>query len=161
MYHLLTAYFYRKRGYTGVEAKADKHYENAMSLYSEAKELDKHSYKNTKAEIKSEFKVYVSSIRMKIAKRIREEIDKSTPKITIDKDLILPMASVCATLFLISGYAYSHLLLDEFNIEVTDFYGVGDYISSSLNKLSLAAVATLFSMFFYLVGMYDLSLIHI
>ena len=96
-------------------------------------------YKDTKKEIKRVWSVIA---------------DRSAWKISIDFSSLGKIAVVILPFFFIAGYFYNKFLLDAFDIDVSSFFSVEDYITSSLEKTESALRSALFAIFAAYMGYY-------
>lgn len=154
-YYLLEAYKYRYFNQLnfGFEYR-DNAIEKAKKLNDEAVPLDDRSYTELKKSIRLGFKKNKKIIRQLSKQRIEKEKDKNTKKISIKAQMLIFAVSLGSTLFLISGFVYYYFLLGNFHVHVSDFFGISDYISSSIEVILPSFISTIVMLFFMLFG-YD------
>ena len=127
----------------GREELAKYYMEQAKKLDPNAAPLTDKSllkiYKDTKKEIKQ--------VRSVIANR-------GAWKISIDFSALGKIAVFIPSLFFISGYFYNKILLGYFDIDVSNFFSVEDYITSNIEKTESALLYALLCIFVAYIGFY-------
>jgi len=77
-------------------------------------------------------------------KRYRRPIgDRAAVKLTLSPNHIGLTLSLLSCVFLTSGYAYESIYLGAFNINVSNYFSLGDYLASSISTIRYAALSTL------------------
>ena len=153
-YHRVTHFYYSygSSSYFSNEIKDSK--EKSTKYSPKFKELDAKSISELDKSIKKDTKLSVKENRAIIKEIIDKDVDTATPKLELDASKINFVVSLSASLFLVTGYFYNKYYLGYFGIEVSDFYTIGDYLASSLDKISIAIFSALLAVGFYLAGMY-------
>ena len=67
------------------------------------------------------------------------------------------LLAVASSLFLISGYFYNQFLLGSFGVDVSYYFTVSDYISSSISKIGFSFSAAAIGAVSYFLGVHSLS----
>lgn len=96
-----------------------------------AKKLDEASRPLTITKLiamRHDMKKYVNRIKMRI-------IDRKSTKVDINVPQALGLFTFMATLFLPAGYIYHYFLLGDLGISISDYFTMGDYLSSSIKAV--------------------------
>ncbi len=94
----------------------------------------------------------------KESKKIRSVIaDRGALKISFNAHLINTIVISIAPLFLIAGYLYNRILLGAFDIDISNFFSIEDYITASIDKIELTILATVHSLIGISLGIRTLS----
>ena len=94
----------------------------------------------------------------KETKRLRNIIaDKEAVKLTINPTFISTAVVLASSLFLISGYLYDRYYLGAFGIDVSKYFVLADYLSSSIEALRYAAVAAISGLVWMFLGIHHTS----
>jgi len=124
------------------DKKKKEEYFNVLREYdSEAKPLEKNDFiklnrkiiKNN-STIKSEYKLHI-----KQAKEI-EKIQQTEP-LDLSFNDIKAFLGIASILFLISGFFFNWIYLGRFEIKISYYFSIQDYISSSLDELAKLIIA--------------------
>ncbi len=127
--------------------------ELAKYYMEQAKELDPNAAPLTDKSLE---KIYKDT--KKEIKRVRSVItDRDAPKISIDFSSLGKIAALILPLFFITGYVYNRILLGHFDIDVSNFFSVEDYITSSIEKTESALLSALFGIIAAYMGYYHSS----
>ena len=76
-------------------------------------------------------------------------------KLDLSFNGVLPAIAVAGALLSVSGYLYNYLLLNEFGVSSQLYFGVGDYLASSLDAVSQVFMAAVLSLLSALLGSHD------
>jgi hypothetical protein len=89
---------------------------------------------------------------------LKEEIsDREAIKIALSLKDIGALVSIVSAFFLITGYLYNNFLLGHFEIEVSRYFSLSDYLASSIEGVRYSASATIIGLVFYFAGMHSAS----
>jgi hypothetical protein len=90
--------------------------------------------------------------------QLRELIsDREAFKLSLSFGDATSLISVMSSFFLISGYLYNHFLLGQFGIEVSKYFGLSDYLASSIDGISYSAYSAGLGLLSYFLGMHSAS----
>ncbi|MDD2895202.1 MAG: hypothetical protein PHG81_04205 [Aliarcobacter sp.] len=130
--YLLLSYLSENIGY---EKGIEKYLEEAKIRDSTVVRLNKKSFnilekdiKKTKKELKKEKQLLIEE---KIEKKKKEEIKP----IKISTEGINFLLKICSLFFIVGGFLYTYFLLSYFNINVSLYYSISDYIAGSIDVL--------------------------
>lgn len=153
-YYALTAFYYSCGGSCLFLSEIEENNSKALSLDAACKPLTIACVNNLDKEVSVGLKR--NEQRNKVVRKdvIGRAVDKITPKVEINSGNISFVISISVSLFVVTGYFYNKFYLGYFGIEVSDFYTLGDYLSSSLDKISLAIYPAIIAVGAYLAGMY-------
>jgi hypothetical protein len=158
-YHRITAFFF-SCGITtpALEEKAQAHLARAAE-FTGSKEsvepLTTSSFSILSKNSKIDYKHAKSEYQYLMKEIISDTLTKEMPKITISAANVGFIVSFGASLFLITGYLYNRFLFQAFGMDTSMFFALGDYITTSLDKIYIAAISAGVGMTAYLVGMYN------
>jgi hypothetical protein len=94
----------------------------------------------------------------KTINQLRELIsDREAFKISLSFGDATSLVSVISSFFLISGYLYNYFLLGQFGIEVSKYFGLSDYLASSIDGISYSAYSAGLGLLSYFLGMHSAS----
>lgn len=99
--------------------------------FKKAKAIDKTAKRLTDDEAA---KIYVELRQLEKSRRIYKEIAEA-PKIDIKLEYAKLFIMLATILFLSTGVFYNHLFLGYFNIELSKFFSLDDYIATSIDKI--------------------------
>lgn len=90
--------------------------------------------------------------------QLRELIsDREAFKIPLSMGDATSLISVISSFFLISGYLYNHFLLGQFGIEVSKYFGLSDYLASSVDGIRYSASSAALGLLSFFLGMHSAS----
>ncbi len=92
----------------------------------------------------------IAELRYSISEREAVKVDLSIPGMTF-------LLAVASSLFLISGYLYNQFLLGSFGVDVSYYFTVSDYISSSISKIGFSFSAAAIGVASYFFGVHSSS----
>jgi predicted P-loop ATPase/GTPase len=153
-YHRATHFYYSYGSSDYFSNEIDCSKKKAIKYNPEFEEFDKKSISELDKTIRKDTKFSIKENRAIIKKIIEKDVDEATPKLELDARIIIFVISLSTNLFLVTGYFYNKHYLGHFGIEVSDFYTIGDYLASSLDKISIAIFSALVAAGSYLAGMY-------
>ena len=78
-------------------------------------------------------------------------------KVNLSMINVAPIISGVSSIFLISGYLYNFFLLKHFSVEVSKYFSLGDYLSSSIDAIGYSASGALASLIMYFIGYHSAS----
>jgi hypothetical protein len=94
----------------------------------------------------------------KSVNQLRELIsDREAIKISLSFGDATSLITVISSFFLVSGYLYNHFLLGQFGIEVSKYFGLSDYLASSIDGISYSAYSAGLGLLSYFLGMHSAS----
>lgn len=83
--------------------------------------------------------------------------DREAMKISIDPSIVLPLIGVFSFLFVITGYLFNFFYLGSFGVDVTRYFDLTDYVSSSIEHIWIIFFGVLLSTLFVFLGMHHAS----
>jgi hypothetical protein len=83
--------------------------------------------------------------------------DREALKVSLSLTEAGSSLSVISSFFLVSGYLYNHFLLGQFGIEVEKYFGLTDYLASSLEGIRYSASGAGLGLLSYFVGKHRTS----
>ncbi len=122
--------------------------ERVDRLLSEARKLDSDSQLLDKKTLRSKIKA-VEKQAYTLRKAYRHG---RTPKISLDPKDVTFTLSLMSTLFLVSGYVHTRLLLSRFGIDASDFFSLTDYLAASLDEIQEAIALAMFGILGLWIG---------
>ena len=142
---LLVDYFRVKSFYyiSGIEteflrSESDKYYKKATEISGSVPRLERKEFTQLNRVIQKEYRKSKSELNKQTKEFIAEATYEILPKIEIAPTHISFIFSVSATIFLLTGFFYNRFYLGHFGIEVSHFFTISDYISSSIDKIYIA-----------------------
>lgn len=128
-YYQIYEYFYR----------TFKH--NKSNVYAEkAKEIDV-NYKPIKNW--TDFRKIEKEMRTLAKEKLYQKKNLQTFKISISISDFLAYISLFGTLFIISGYVYNYFYYKSFGFDVTPFFGLEDYLTTSIKAISNLVIGSI------------------
>lgn len=89
---------------------------------------------------------------------LRELIsDRKAFKISLSVNDITSLLAIISPFFLFTGYLYNHFMLGEFGIEVSKYFRLTDYISSSIEGIRYSVVGAATGVLTVFLGMHNWS----
>jgi len=153
-HYRITAFYYAFGNSELFENEIRENVEKAKEFNPDYLDLDKTSISKLDKSIKKKIKAAKKKGR-KISKDIiSKDVNKVTPKVEIDSSKVSFVLSLSCSLFLVTGYFYNKFYLGHFDIEVSVFFTLGDYLASSLDKITIAIMSAIVALVFYIAGMY-------
>ena len=111
--------------------------------------LDREQIDSLSRDVKREYNKKTKEIKEKLElDKFRAEYEK-IPKIEITPNKLITVFSIFSILFICTGVIYNQLYLGYFGIELSKFFSVTDYISSSIDKIFFSLYRFLFRQLFY------------
>lgn len=152
----LDAFYYSCGNFSGsLKDKADDALAKAKSYDDTASPISQDELSSINKKIKTELKKLKRDAKRLNSERIeKEKLDIIKP-VTVTLSHILPLLSLFSILFLISGYIYNRFLLGGLGINSSDFFVISDYISSSVDVIASAIIASVLGVLSYLLGVED------
>ena len=112
-----------------------------IELHSKkAIEFDKNSVKINEWD---EFKKVRRKIKQVAKKNLSEKKDIQTFKISISTSDLVTYISLLGSLFLIAGFFKAHLYYKQFGLDISLFFGIQDYLTTSMKTLSDLAISSI------------------
>jgi hypothetical protein len=124
------------------QPKADEYLVKAQAIKTEATPLDFKSFSRLSKELKRERKTRTKAYR----NRIRQQaVEKQNPAFSLGLSFhdVTAMFGVASILFLCGGYIYNRLLLGYFGVDVSKFFQINDYLSASIDKISITGITVI------------------
>ena len=151
-FHLLATYAYSKIDTDEANNTKQDSLEKAKKLIPNCKEITDNSFKNLSKFIKNELKILQSKSKHIGKDKINQELLKLINPITISPSHVIFFVSIFYTLFTVSGFIYNKFLFQNFGISVSDFFDISDYLSSSINEITLTIIPTVMGAVFFFIG---------
>lgn len=114
------------------------------------------SYKDVQPfnkNIKQDIRLLKKEIRKLNSEKIEKEKLNIIKPISVTSSHVMFVVSLFSTLFLLSGFIYNKILFSHFNVSVSDFFSISDYLASSVDVISAAAIATILGMASFFWGL--------
>lgn len=153
-HYILSAYFNYYIGknsfftkFSKVEIRNDL--KKAKTFDSKVKLLKTKNYTSLKKDIKSELKSTSKEIIKINKEKIKLEKEKAIEPIDIKMSSIITFFSVVSSLSLIGGVIYNQLLFYFLGVNASYFFNISDYISSSIDVLSIVFFTMVLAIPFY------------
>lgn len=155
-FYLVKSYFYEN-----LPTNLAKEYEEQKNQnLDKAKEFDPTStpltdnnYKKVIKDIEKEDKnidLEINEIKKNIIdKKLYENIEP----IQLTNSDITFVVSLMSSFFLIGGFIYTYFLLNHFNVKISDYYMITDYLANSIDVIAYVFIPTVVGVFFYFLGM--------
>lgn len=86
------------------------------------------------------------------AERVEREKVKRIKSITITYEHVKYFISLLSVLFLISGFIYNMFLFRSFNVNISYYFTISDYLSSSLNEVVPIFIISFIGIFYFMLG---------
>lgn len=153
-YFLIEAYFYSFSSKKDIERlEAIEAIEKAKEWKNDASSLNNETFKTKVSSIKKELKLLKNDIKVLTKKKLEGEKLKSFPPIKITSANITFLFSLFSSLFILSGFVYNYYLFNHFNISVSNFFNISDYLASSVDVISASLIATFIAIISFLYGL--------
>lgn len=153
-YFLIEAYFYSFSNKKDIERQEAKEaIEKAKDWKNDVSNLSHETYKTKVSFIKKELKLLKNEIKFLTNKKLEDEKLKSFPPIKITSAHITFLFSLFSSLFILSGFVYNYYLLKHFNISVSNFFNISDYLASSVDVITASLIATFIAIISFLLGL--------
>ena len=152
----LDAFYYSCANFSGsLRDKADDALAKAKSYDDTALPISQDELSSINKKVKTELKKLRRDVRRLNSERIeKEKLDLIKP-VTVTLSQVFPLLYLFSVLFLISGYIYNRFLLGDLGINSSDFFVISDYISSSVDVIESAVIASVLGVLSYLLGVDD------
>jgi hypothetical protein len=85
---------------------------------------------------------------------LRNKYYSQISKIDLSPQVVTYVFSITTTIFLLTGYTYNRVFLGYFDIDVPVFFSVGDYLSTSVDKIYFSVISVLIGLVYSLFGGY-------
>lgn len=128
--------------------KASKYDNNAQSLTTKTFSIKN---KEIRKNYKREKNQYVKQLKM----FINNDVYNVFPKIDVTPEQISFFIGIATTIFILTGYIYNKFFLGFYGIDVSNFFSIGDYLSASIDKISISFLSAVSLIVFYIIGMYE------
>jgi len=136
-----------------LRTESDKYYKKATEISESIPRLERKGFTQLNKEIQKEYRKSKKELNKQTKEFIAEATYEILPRIEISTSHISFIFSISATIFLLTGYLYNRFYLGHFGIEVSHFFTISDYISSSIDKIYIACIASIIGIFTYVGGM--------
>lgn len=145
-----------------------KRYYLLRSYISEALKNNTRSedyYFNKALDLDPKLKKYSSKDFVKVEKFLKKEHNKYIEKVKDERSIkirlsykaFVPFISVITPLFLLTGYLYNYFFWNNFGLDISKFFSVSDYISSSIDNIRYVIVSCLLPMISCYAGVFTSS----
>ena len=126
--------------------KSENAIQNAKEINESIDPLTSKTYNILSKQISKEFKKASKVYKQNL--KIKKEEEKISKRRKIDFSIteIKAIFGLTSILFLFSGYIYNHLFLSYFGIEVSKFFTINDYVSTSIDKIYSIVFALIINM---------------
>ena len=158
--HLMADYFRVKSFFfvSGFEtellkAESDKYYIKATEISESIPRLERKKFTQLKKKVQKEHRKSKSELIKQTKDFIADATYEILPKVEIAPSHISFIFSISTTVFLLTGYLYNRFYLGYFGIDVSQFFTLSDYLSSSVDKIYIACIASIIGVFVYVGGM--------
>ena len=153
-YFLLEAFYYTY-GISSelLKEKSDNALKKAKSYVDSALPISYDDVGPINKKIKSDIKLLKKEMRKLNSERVETEKLKIIKPINITSSHVMFLASLFSTLFLISGFAYNKIFFGSLGLNVGDFFGVSDYIASSVDVLTATIISSVLGIAFFFWGL--------
>lgn len=153
-YYLLEAFYYSYGTSSDLlKEKADHALAKAKVYVDSALPISYDDVGRIKKTIKSDIKLLKKEMRKLNSERVETEKLKLIEPVVISSSHVIFLASLFSTLFLISGFAYNKIFFSHFGINVGDFFGVSDYMASSVDILTATIISSILGVAFFFWGL--------
>ena len=143
-HYLLTAY---AKSYFDNEGH-EKTMESAREIDETAEPLNSKTYGKLKRSIYRGYRSARKINRQSIKQRQRQEKILNKPKISLSIFDITTVFGVLSVLFFISGYLYNRAFFGFFGIEVSKFFTINDYLSTSIDEIYYLIISIVIGIIF-------------
>jgi len=156
--YLLRAYLLQRFPSLLLDRYKDKENEfmkKSIEFNSSVIKLDKTTYLELVQKIRTDQKTLASEMKSIGAKIIARERKDYIEPLNISIQNITIILSLMSTAFIIGGYIYISTLLNYFSVDVSYYYSIVDYLSSSVSIIPSILLTTVCGIFFFFLGMFD------
>jgi|GEM_PF-5197974 len=161
-YHRVLSFYWDICGNTEfTKAESEKYFIKAQNLSMSIEKLNKKSFTELNKKMQNEHRIAKKELKIYLNTIIHNAAYDIIPKIEITTTHVNFILSICATIFILTGYLYNRYYLGHYGIEVSSYFTMSDYISSSIDKIYIACIATVFSIVGFLKGMLERSRIEV
>jgi len=149
--------FYYSYGWTTdlLKEKAEENIKKAKEYDNRATPLSNKDFAEINKTIKKSYKFLKKEYRKQLKEFISDQTARIIPKFEVKPAHLTFIISISTAVFLLSGYIYSKFFLKAFDIEVSKFFTLNDYLSASIDKIYFACVSAIIGTLVYLSGMYN------
>lgn len=152
-YHLVTHFYWSSSSALfPCDKQINESFEKAKSLNNLAKPFDGKTFTTINSQIKKELKYIKKTIIQLNNEKIENEKRKVITPVKISFSQLSLFVTSISTLFLVSGFIYNKILFHFLGASVGDFFGLSDYVSSSVDVISVTAGSTVITGTFFLMG---------
>lgn len=135
-----------------LEKHSEDYYQKALQFNQNSEKLKRKSYDCLVKRILSEYKSTKKVLRYESKNYVNKHIYSELSNYKISTSSITFLISFCTTIFLLSGFLYNKFYLGHFKIQVSHFFSITDYISSSVDIIYISCLSTIFGIFSYICG---------
>lgn len=136
-----------------LEQESEKTLKKAKDLNSTIEKLDHKGFNELQKTIRKSYRLANKELKSQIREYISEASYEVLPKVEITTSHITFMLSISTAIFLLTGYLHNKFFLGHFGIEVSKFFNINDYISSSVDKIYIACISSIVGVAVYVLGM--------
>ncbi|MFT6909376.1 MAG: hypothetical protein ACJAS1_006092 [Oleiphilaceae bacterium] len=129
--------------------------EKARNFIPDCEEISNKSFGIVSKSVNSELKTLKAKLSSISKNRIDQERLKLIDPITISSSHVIFVISIFSTLFVVSGFAYNKYFFQSFDINVSDFFDLSDYLSSSIGVITSTTISTIIGAVFFFLGYED------
>ncbi|WP_072682615.1 hypothetical protein [Arcobacter sp. LA11] len=129
---LLNSYYY---GVFHIEDDEELYYKKALKIKDNLTKLNKKTFYNQKKIVKK----IENELKQEFNKITKERIERrkfeETPKVRISTENINFILKICSLFFIVGGFLYTYFFMAYFNINISLYYNISDYIAGSMDVL--------------------------
>jgi len=154
-YHLIHAKYYSTFSGEFFEKLMDEALSKAGYTERDVKAIHISDLKRIYKEAKKKKRSFTKQVKTLNFEKINDEKLKVVKPLNVDATLIIFVLSCFSSLFLMGGFFYTNLFFNQFNISVSDFFTLSDYITASLESLVEILIWCLIGFASFLWGLDD------
>jgi len=127
----------------------------AKQINGDAKPLTSKTFKELIKKIEEDHTNLKYEIKQLKNSIIDKELTKYIKPLELTNSHISFVISLMSSLFLLGGFIYTYYLLSHFNINVSNYYTISDYLANSIDVVAYVFISTLIGIIFFFLGMND------
>jgi hypothetical protein len=154
-FYLLLAFFCSEPVSETLNTIKNRNLDKARNFIPDCDEITSKSFGVVSKSVKNELKNLKAKLSRITKNRIDQERLKIINPITIRSSHVIFVISIFSTLFVVSGFAYNKFFFQSFDINVSDFFDLSDYLSSSIGVITSTTLSTVFGSAFFFFGYED------
>jgi hypothetical protein len=138
-----------------LKAQSDTYLEKARAYIENVPALSSKEFwrkrKKIRRILRKEKKDYIRKLRA----FFKEEAYRGIPKVELSTEQVTYLVTVVTVLFFLTGFVYNKYFLGSYGIDVSRFFSIGDYLSTSVDKIYVTAIGASIAVLSYLEGIYE------